>query len=126
LSWHDLQPSGISASSAPGLLKRLASGRMILLWNQRLPEGATSYPLRGGDGLWSEVPVSNHRDELSLAWYDETTHTISPPVIIARQSASNISYPRLLERRPGELWLSQLWLGSSPRLCLRLLEQDFV
>jgi sialidase-1 len=58
-SWRILQPSGIPASSAPGLLKRLASGRLLLVWNQPLPEDKDTWPLSGGDGLWSETAVSN-------------------------------------------------------------------
>ncbi|MCE9631725.1 MAG: glycoside hydrolase, partial [Planctomycetia bacterium] len=74
LHWRDIRPSGIDASSAPGLLTRLASGRLMLLWNRRYPAGKKSFPLTGGDNEWSEVPVSNHRGELSLAWYNEKTH----------------------------------------------------
>lgn len=121
-SWRTIVPSGIAASSAPGLLKRLASGRLLLLWNRLYPEGKTEFPLTGGDSIWSEVPVSNHREELSLAWYDESRHAISEPVVIARQKKSWLSYPRVFEHAPGELWVTTMQGG----LRLILSERDFV
>ena len=36
--------------------------------NRPYPEGKSEFPLTGGDGQWSEVPVSNHRNELSAAF----------------------------------------------------------
>lgn len=122
LHWRDIQPSGIDASSAPGLITRLASGRLLLLWNRLYPEGKKSFPLTGGDNEWSEVPVSNHREELSLAWYNEKTHTISKPTVIARRRNSWISYPRVFEHKPGELWVTTMQGGL--RIVLR--EKDFV
>ena len=122
LHFRDMQPSGIPASSAPGLLKRLASGRLLLLWNRRFPEGKKSFPLTGGDNEWSEVAASNHREELSLAWYDEKTHTTGKPVVIARQKNAWLSYPRAFERVPGELWITTMQGGI--RAVLR--EKDFV
>lgn len=121
-SWRDMRASDIDASSAPGLLKRLASGRLILVWNRLYPEGKTSFPLTGGDGLWSEVPVSNHREELSIAFSEDEAESWSEPVVIARQRGAWLSYPRLLERRPGELWLTTMQGGL--RLAFR--EEEFV
>lgn len=122
LSWRRVEPSSIEASSAPGLLKRLASGRLVLFWNRPLPEGKTSYPTRGGDGLWSEVPVSNHREELSMAFSEDDGRSFSAPVVIARRDNGWISYPRLLEFVPGELWLTTMQGG----LAVKIMEQDFV
>jgi len=45
LSWSSIGPTKIDAGSAPGLLKRLQSGRLILVWNRYYPEGKTSFPL---------------------------------------------------------------------------------
>ena len=47
LNWGDLKTTAIDASASPGLLKRLASGRLVLVWNRRYPEGQSSYPLSG-------------------------------------------------------------------------------
>lgn len=120
-TWRVLQPSGIAASSAPAILKRLASGKLALLWNRPFPEGETSFKLTGGDGLWSEVPVSNHRGELSLAFSSDEGKTWSPPVVIARQPGKWLSYPYLFEPEPGTLWITTMQGG----LRVTLQEADF-
>jgi sialidase-1 len=113
--WRTIQPSGIAASSAPGLLKRLDSGRLLLIWNRPFPEGKTEWKLSGGDGLWSETPVSNHRQELSLALSEDDGKSWSAPVVIARsqlpaesKKSRWIAYPYLFENKPGELWLTTM------------------
>ena len=120
--WQVLQPSGIEASSAPALLKRLQSGRLMLLWNRPLPEDADDWPLSGGDGLWSDTPVSNHREELSLAFSQDEGRSWTDPVVIAKQSGKWLAYPYAFEYEPGEIWLTTMQGG----LRLRLREQDFV
>lgn len=120
--WRVLQPSGIKASSSPGILKRLASGRLMLVWNRPLPEGKDTWPLRGGDGLWSDVPVSNHREELSLALSDDDGRTWSPPQVIARKKNTSLAYPYLFEIAPGRLWLTTMQGGVR----VELAEEDFV
>jgi hypothetical protein len=120
--WRILQPSGIGASSAPGLIKRLESGRLLLVWNRLYPEGQTSYPLRGGDGLWSEVPVSNHRGELSIAFSENEGQHWSAPIVIARQPDKWLSYPYVFEKSPGKLWITTM----QGDLRLELDEADFV
>jgi sialidase-1 len=124
--WREMGPSGIDASSAPGLLKRLASGRLALVWNRLYPEGRSEYATRGGDGQWSEIACSNHREELSLAWYDETTHKVSKPIVVARQVDAWLSYPRIFEARTGEMWLTNMHQGRGDRVALVLKEADFV
>ncbi|MCA9204703.1 MAG: exo-alpha-sialidase [Planctomycetales bacterium] len=119
--WRIIQPSGISASSAPGLLKRLASGRLLLLWNRPLPEGKSDWPLTGGDGLWSDVPVSNHREELSLALSDDDGRSWSEPVVIARQPGKWLAYPYAFEPRAGEIWITTMQGG----LRVKINESDF-
>jgi sialidase-1 len=107
-SWRVLQPSGIAASSAPGMLRRLASGRLMLLWNRPFPEGKNEWPLSGGDGLWSETPVSNHREELSLAFSDDEGKTWTKPVVLAHQSGKWLAYPYVFEHTPGHIWLTTM------------------
>lgn len=121
-TWRVLQPSGIAASSAPAVVKRLASGRLALVWNQPYPEGQTSFKLSGGDGLWSETPVSNHREELSLAFSEDEGQTWTKPVVLARQPGKWLSYPYLFEPTPGRLWLTTMQGG----LRVELSESDFV
>ncbi len=120
--WRVLQPSGIAASSAPGLLKRLASGRLLLVWNRPLPEGRQTWPKRGGDRLWSETPVSNHREELSLAFSEDDGQSWTKPVVIARQKGVSLAYPYVFEYQPGQLWLTTMQGGVR----VQLAEQEFV
>lgn len=122
-TWHPMGPSGIPASSAPGFLTRLESGRLLLVWNRPYPEGKTSYPKRGGDKIWSAVPVSNHRSELSIAFSEDDGQSWSDPVVIARAPEGNeISYPFAFEASPGEIWV------TTPRGPMRakFYENDFI
>jgi sialidase-1 len=122
ISWRDMRATTIDASSAPGLLKRLASGRLILVWNRYFPEGQTSFPLSGGDNQWSEVPVSNHREELSIKFSEDDGRTWTTPAMIARKKGTWLAYPYLVEIRPGDIWITTMQGG----LRVRLREQDFV
>ena len=120
LSWRIFNPSKIDASSAPGHLARLASGRIALVWNRLYPQGQDSYPRRGGQ--YSNVEASWHREELSIAFSEDEARTWSEPVVFARDEGG-VSYPRLFERRPGELWVTT-WFQGNLRVSLR--EEDFV
>ena len=99
-----LQPSDLDASSAPGYLLRLRSGRLALAWNRLNPEGGT-YRKTAAPSPASEVPTSWHREELSLALSGDDGKTWTKAVVIARQKGGQVAYPYLFERRPGELWV---------------------
>jgi hypothetical protein len=101
--WRTIQPSTIDASSSPGCLLRLQSGRLVLLWNRLNPEGRT-WP-KSKPGVASEGPSSWHREELSIAFSDDDAKSWTKPLVIARQPNGQLSYPCVFERRPGELWL---------------------
>jgi hypothetical protein len=103
------------------MLFRLASGRIGLLWNRPHPQGDPSYDkLRGGDGVWSAVPASNYREELSISFSEDECLTWSNPVAIAR-GEKEISYPFAFEVKPGVLWITaHRW---NFRVALR--EKDF-
>lgn len=120
--WRTMRPTEIAASSAPGQLTRLASGRIMLLWNRPLPEGKTEYPLSGGDGEWSETPVSNHRGELSVAFTEDEGKSWSTPIVVARKPGTSLAYPYVFERAPGEIWLTTMQGGV--RISFR--EGDFL
>ena len=125
LTWKDYRPTNILSSSTPGLLKRLASGRLVLVWNYPYPEGKTSYPLKGGDRQWSEVPVSNHRTELSIMFSDDDGKTWGRRTVIARitNETMQLTYPNILEMRPGEVWVTTGFRGD---LTVKLMEKDFL
>ncbi len=132
LYWHPMGPSGIPASSTPGILTRLESGRLMLIWNRPTPEGEEEYRMVGGDNIWSSVPTSNHRSELSLAFSEDDGESWSDPVVIARIETGGyrsramprheIAYPFAFEASPGEVWVVS-WRGP---LRAKFYEKDFV
>jgi hypothetical protein len=101
--WRTIQPSPIDASSSPGYLLRLHSGRLVLMWNRLNPQDRT-WP-RSGPNVASEVPASWHREELSIAFSEDDAKTWTRPLLVARQKNGQLSYPYIFERHPGELWL---------------------
>ncbi len=118
--WRELRPSRIDASSSPGHLVRLASGRFALVWNRLCAEGK-GVVRRAEVGL-AETAASWQREELSLALSADDTKTWSKPVVIARAPGGSLAYPHIFERRPGELWIGT----HQTAICLRLKEADFV
>ena len=105
-TWTKPVASKIKASGSPGILERLASGRLLLLWNRF----AKDRPKRYG-----------RREELSLALSDDDGKTWTDPVVIVRLRFKRQSYPKVFERRPGELWVST-WQGMQ---FMKLFEADF-
>ncbi len=109
--FRTLQPSGIPASSSPGTLTRLASGRLLLVWNRPIPEGLDATPenlMRGGDNQWSDERVSNHRGELSVAFSEDDGTTWTEPVVIARRPGASLAYSYVFEARPGKIWVTTM------------------
>lgn len=125
ITWKDTGPTAIDASSSPGMLKRLKSGRLVLVFNRLFPEGKKEYPLRGGDDNLSEVPANWQREELSIMFSDNDGVSWSKPVIVAKttKKGSQLSYPYLFEVKPGVLWIMTLFQGE---LSIQLQEKDFV
>jgi sialidase-1 len=107
--WRRLEPSNIEASTSPGLLLRLASGRLLLAWNRLYPAGLDEaarkqYPRRHAP--WqSERDPSWHRDELSVACSSDDGKTWTEPVVVLRKKNGNLAYPYVFEVQPGQLWL---------------------
>ncbi|MDZ4858729.1 MAG: sialidase family protein [Candidatus Hydrogenedentes bacterium] len=104
LYWRTIEPSGIDASSAPGWLTRLQSGRLVLVWNRLNSERKGEWEKSSGPST-AETPASWHREELSIAFSDDDGKTWSKPTLIAYQDGGQFSYPYILERAPGELWV---------------------
>ena len=126
LSWRVIGPSKIDASNAPGYLIRLASGRLALVWNRLALEGKE--PIRGSGGRdqlshHQRVDVSWQRLELSLAFSEDDGNTWTKPVVIVRASGGEVCYPYILERSPGQLWITAR-NGANVHLSIR--EEDFV
>jgi sialidase-1 len=103
--WRTIRPSPLDASSAPGFILRLRSGRLAVAWNRLCREGAREVPRMAAPSAASQVAASWHREELSLALSEDEGETWTRPVIVAREPGGQLAYPYLFERRPGELWL---------------------
>jgi len=93
LTWTDQVPSAIRSTSAPGKLKRLASGRLAMLWNP-LPDAQYKT-----------------RELLVLSLSDDEGRTWSPPQPLATNVGSRVSYIYPFERVPGELWVTSMQGG---------------
>ncbi|MEQ1887535.1 MAG: sialidase family protein [Bryobacteraceae bacterium] len=104
LYWRTIEPSGIDASSAPGWLTRLKSGRLVLVWNRLNSERKGEWKKSAGRST-AENPASWHREELSIAFSDDDGQHWSKPVLIAHHDGGQLAYPYVLERSPGELWV---------------------
>lgn len=124
--WHPMGPMGIDASTAPGIMLRLRSGRIAMVWNRLHPASGPSPEWRiGGDMFWSAVVSNNFRHELSISFSEDDCKTWSPPCVMARKPEGALSYPYLFEPRPGVLWVStQVGVGGGARFELQ--EEAFV
>ena len=120
LSWRTILPSSIEASTSPGYLTRLQSGRILLAWNCLHPEGADGYPRRSGQ--LSEDEASWHREELSVSLSEDEGVSWSTPRVVAREKDAWISYPYVFEHAPGQLWI----LTGQGDLQLRVAERDLL
>ena len=109
LTWRDFKQSQIQSSTCCGQLERLADGRLILLWNRS--------PV--------DKPFNLHsRAELSIAFSSDEAKTWSKPVVVSRRAlqpgepyhAARQSYPYVLERRPGVLWITTMQGGLRMRI----------
>jgi len=115
LTWHGLARSKLRSSTCCGQLARLASGRLMLLWNRPTDDD----------------PHNIHsREELSAALSEDDGKTWTEPVIVSRRPlrpgepyhAARQSYPHVYERRPGELWITTMQGG----LRMKIAEADLV
>ncbi len=112
--WNAGVPSPVEASDSPGMMTRLASGRVALVWNR----------------FRDPVRRLGRREELSLAFSDNDGVTWTIPQVIAanpvpagaRESAHWISYPYVFEVAPGRLWISTM----QGALRAELAERDFL
>jgi hypothetical protein len=92
-----------------------------LVWNRLYPHGKNDFPRRAGQA--SNVPASSQREELSIAFTEDDGQTWSEPQVFAVNRETRISYPKVFERRAGELWITTGFQGA---LQVKLMESDFV
>ena len=114
LTWQEPKPSKIEANSSPGMLQRLESGRIVLLWNK----------------YRDQARRFGRRDTLYMAFSDDECQSWSQAVPVATnivppgeaQHLYRQSYPSIFEYKPGELWITTM--QGMVRMELR--EKDFV
>ena len=112
--WGAPLPSTLEASDSPGMMTRLASGRVALVWNR----------------YRDPVKKLGRREQLSIAFSENDGLTWSTPQVIAihpvpkgkKESAYWVSYPYVFEAAPGQLWISTM----QGRLSAALNEGDFL
>lgn len=88
LTWTPPKPSKVKSTGSPGLLRRLASGRLMLMWNAVPNEGF------------------KRREELAITFSEDEGETWTDPLVILRNPGGRVSYPHLFERAPGEIWFT--------------------
>lgn len=118
-TWTQLSP-GLAASSSPGMLCRLQSGRLLLAYNPLTNTQDGTAPRMAG--LYSEVAASWYRAELCLIWSDDDGQTWSNPKVLAQCDNAWLSYCYLFEARPGEIWLTTM----QSHLKIRFSEKDLI
>ena len=112
--WSRPFPAPIEASDSPGMMVRLASGRVALVWNR----------------FRDPVKRAGRRELLSLAFSENDGVTWTTPQIVAahpavlgrKESYSWVAYPYVFEPAPGRLWISTMQGGLS----VALDERDFL
>lgn len=123
-NWREWRPSRLDAGSAPGYVQRLASGRLVLVWN-RLNREVGAPAQKSAPSASYLYGARGQRAELAISHSDDDGKNWAPPVVIVRQTKTSLSYPFVLERRPGELWIWTRY-GSSPPVYLSVKESDLV
>ncbi|WP_178862317.1 sialidase family protein [Thiomicrorhabdus cannonii] len=109
LTWTEIHP-GLAASSSPGMLTCLKSGRLLLTYNplqSLLDETRRAEKFRRG-GLFSEVAASWFREELAICYSEDEGLSWSCPVVIAQCDKAWLSYPYVCEVEPGKLWITTM------------------
>ncbi|NCO40148.1 MAG: hypothetical protein AUJ96_06385 [Armatimonadetes bacterium CG2_30_66_41] len=104
MTWTDPKPSKIKSTGSPGKLKRLASGRLVFLWNAIPNEGYV------------------RREQLSISFSEDDGQTWTPPQVIATNKGGRVSYPDLFAHSAGEWWITTM--QGSMRASLK--ESDFM
>ena len=120
LYWRIIGPTKIDASSSPASIRRLASGRLCLVWNRLYFKGTKDTgPRRSGQ--YSEVEASWQRRDISIAFSEDDAQSwTEPQVFLSRHARDGFAYPSIFELSPGLLWI------NSRNRAVSLREEHFV
>ncbi|MGD9495537.1 MAG: exo-alpha-sialidase [Armatimonadota bacterium] len=128
-TWRQLEPTDIPASNAPAFVLRLQSGRLVLVWNPLTP-GKQIRPLAvlawhgPPASAGSEVNADGWRNSLLIAVSEDEGATWGEPRVLAE--GPRLCYPQVLERRPGELWISFVAGADWTRNLVRIEEAELL
>ena len=120
-------PGGGGTAASAGLpfeLRQGASKYPVTLYTGENcgPCGSARNLLTNRGIPFSERTVSWMREELSIAFSSDDGRSWAGPTVVARQRGVWLSYPFVLERRPGEIWITTM----QGLLQFSLNESDFV
>jgi len=104
-TWDTVSP-GIEASSSPGMLTRLNSGRIMLVFNQLYPQGKSEF--KRISGQYSEVEASWFREELSVMFSEDEGVSWTKPTVLAQCKKAWLAYPYVFEQTDGVIWLTTM------------------
>lgn len=106
----------IPTSGTNLMIKELASGNLIMAWNQSHPEGVSenewvntrsSHTTRRGGAFDNQDPAGSWcREELCIAFSSDGGDTWSEPTVIARQYEQWRSWCSIFEISSGTIWLT--------------------
>ena len=105
-TWLTIRPSIFDASSSPAFIRRLKSGRHVMVWNRLYPEGLSeqekaSYPRRAGNNGVTQRPSNWQRNELSIVVSDDDCRTWTKPFVLLRDRKGEVVYQVIAEVKPG-------------------------
>jgi len=117
-TWGNVGPTDIDASSSPGNVLRLKSGRLMMVWNRVYPVGLTeaqkaSWERAAGEKNICETTSSWHRSELSIAFSNGDPEQWTKPRVLIK--SGRVDYPSVLEPEPGLIWVTTR-LGQQVRV----------
>jgi sialidase-1 len=135
LSWRQVGPSNIASGSSPACLKRLASGRIALVWTSPPLGGeprplaevlSKPPPLKGNLYFYITPNPSLGVRQVSIMFSEDETKTWTKPIVIGRESIQNsgLRYVYLFEPEPGLLWICSN--GSHSGIAVSGREADLV
>lgn len=105
VTWTHIRP-GIEASSSPAMLKRLANGQLLMVFNTLYPQGKNEFARISG--LFSEVKASWFREELAIMFSDDDGKTWSEPKVIAQCKGAWLAYPYVHQMDENRLWITTM------------------